>query len=200
MIELSNEQLHFIVSTLDDEDRPKIESHLLRLSLEDRYLRFFAALGDYQIKKYVAGLDLKQGRAFGVFTLPDRRLVGLAHVSRITKQDLRVMAELGVSVDSDMRTKGLGKRLMDRAITYCQTSNVNTLFMSCLRENKVMQKLAREFGLRLVVNADEAMAELDMDPAARASALPREIAYEQISLFDKAYRHNQAIMNTILRV
>lgn len=110
------------------------------------------------------------------------------------------MAELGVSVDSDMRTKGLGKRLMDRAITYCQTSNVNTLFMSCLRENKVMQKLAREFGLRLVVNADEAMAELDMDPAARASALPREIAYEQISLFDKAYRHNQAIMNTILRV
>ena len=200
MIELNSEQMHFIVSTLDEEDRPKIKSHLLRLNREDRYLRFFAALGDPQIERYVDKMNLNDERAFGIFTLPDRRLIGMAHVSRIQKQDDRVMAEFGVSVDRDFRQKGLGKRLMDRAITYCQTSGVNTMFMSCLRENKTMQKLAREFGLRVVVDADEAMAELEMNPAQRAMALPREIAYEQISLFDKAYRHNQAIMNTILRV
>lgn len=199
-VPISSDQLHIIVSTLDEEDRPKIESHLLRLSLEDRYLRFFAALGDYQVKKYVANLDLKNGRGFGVFSLPDRKLIGFAHVSRITKNGDRVIAEIGLSVDSDVRNKGLGRRLMDRAITYCQVSNVNTLFMCCLRENRVMQKLAVEFGLRLVLDAGEAIAELDLHPAARAVTLPREIAYEQISMFDKAFRNHQDLIRTALGV
>jgi hypothetical protein len=33
--------------------------------------------------------------------------------------------------------------------------------MCCLRENKKMQKLARNFGLHVVVDADEAYADLE---------------------------------------
>jgi hypothetical protein len=72
--------------------------------------------------------------------------------------------------------------------------------MSCLRENKRMQSISRAAGLTVVVNADEAFADLNLDGSDRATARSHEIAYEQISVFDKAYRHNQAMLNEILGV
>lgn len=197
-LDLNTSQLHFIVTTLDEEDRPKIESHLLRLSKEDRYLRFFAALGDSQVKHYASTINLQKGKAFGVITLPERKLVALAHISEIEKSDSRIIAEMGISVDADVRIQGLGKRLMDRAVTYCQTHGINTLFMSCLRENKVMQKLAKDFDLRIVLDAGEAMAELDLDPLDKMKAMPKEMLYQQISLFDKAFKHNQMLIDAVL--
>lgn len=195
------EQLNFIISSLDDEDRPKIRSHLMRMNHEDRYLRFFATLSDSAIEHYAMNiLDLKHGRAFGIITIPDRRLIGLAHVSRIELGERRVSAEVGISIDEEYRSKGLSKRLMDRALVYCRSNGVNTIYMSCLRENKRVQAVARAAGLKVVANADEAMAELELTPAERAANISHEIAYEQISLFDKAYRHNEALMNSVFSV
>jgi RimJ/RimL family protein N-acetyltransferase len=194
-------QLNYIIVSLDDEDRPKIKSHLLRLSHEDRYMRFFATLSDFMIDKYAGEmLDLNTGRGFGVLTIPGRKLVAFAHVSRIEIADHRVQAELGISIDVDFRGKGLAKRLMDRVLVYCRANNVNTLYMSCLRENKRMQSISRAAGLTVVVNADEAFADLNLDGSDRATARSHEIAYEQISVFDKAYRHNQAMLNEMLGV
>lgn len=203
MIELpfNPEQLNFIISSLDDEDRPKIKSHLLRMNHEDRYLRFFATLGDSAIDHYAMKIiDLKHGKAFGIITIPDRKLIGLAHVSRIEVGEHRISAEIGISVDSEYRSKGLSKRLMDRALVYCRSNGVNTIYMSCLRENKRVQAVARAAGLKVVVNADEAVAQLELNPGERAANISHEIAYEQISLFDKAYRHNQTMMNAVFNV
>ncbi len=195
------DQLNYIIVSLDDEDKPKIKSHLKRLSLEDRYMRFFATAKDSMIDRYVDEmLDLNAGRGFGILTIPARKLVAFAHVSRIEQADHRVQAELGISIDAEFRGKGLAKRLMDRVLVYCRANDVNTLFMSCLRENKRMQKISRSAGLHVVVNADEAFADLDLDGSDRDTARSHEIAYEQISVFDKAYRHNQALINEMLGV
>jgi|DEB19_MinimDraft_2_1074335.scaffolds.fasta_scaffold75531_2 GNAT superfamily N-acetyltransferase len=194
-------QLHYIISTLDDEDKPKILSHLKRLSVEDRYLRFFGALKDSAIETYVNSfLDLNNGRGFGIFSIPDRKLIGFAHVSAREYEDHLVKAELGISVDSDLRGKGLAKRMMDRILVYCKANGINTLFMSCLRENKPMQHIARSAGLKLLLNADEAFAELEFSESEKKINMSHEIAYEQISIFDKAYRQNQALVNEILKI
>lgn len=201
MIELpfDPKQLNFIISTLDDEDRPKIRSHLLRLNQEDRYLRFFTIAKDELIERYVREIiDLEEGRAFGIVTIPNRKLIGLAHVSRIETADHRVSAEVGFSIDREYRGQGLAKRLMDRVLTYCKANNVNTLYMNCLRENRAMQHVARSAGLRTITNADEAVAELELKPSDREGSLSQEIAYEQISVFDKAYRRNEELMNLML--
>lgn len=195
------DQLNYIIVSLDDEDKPKIKSHLKRLNHEDRFMRFFAAASDSVIDRYVDGLlDLTTGRGFGVLTIPGRQLVALAHVSRIDVADHRIQAELGISIDVEFRGKGLAKRLMDRVLVYCRANNVNTLYMSCLRENKRMQSISRAAGLTVVVNADEAFAELNLDNSDRSTARSHEIAYEQISVFDKAYRNNQAMLNEMLGV
>ncbi len=195
------DQLNYIIVSIDDEDKPKVKSHLKRLSMEDRYMRFFAAVKDTMIDRYVDEmLDFEHGRGFGVFTIPNRKLVAFAHVSRIEQADHRVQAELGISIDVDFRGKGLAKRLMDRVLVYCRANGVNTLFMSCLRENRRMQHISRAAGLTVVVNADEAFADLNLDGSDRDTARSHEIAYEQISVFDKAYRHNQALLNEMLGV
>ena len=195
------DQLNYIIVSIDDEDKPKVKSHLKRLSMEDRYMRFFATVKDTMIDRYVDEmLDFQHGRGFGVFTIPDRKLVAFAHVSRIEQADHRVQAELGISIDVDFRGKGLAKRLMDRVLVYCRANGVNTLFMSCLRENRRMQKISQDAGLTVVVNADEAFADLNLDGSDRETARSHEIAYEQISVFDKAYRHNQTLLNEMLGV
>ena len=192
-------QLTFIISTLDDEDLPKIRSHLLRLNQEDRYLRFFTIAKDALIERYVRDhIDLVFGRGFGIITIPDRRLIGFAHASRIENENGRVSVEVGFSVDREFRGQGLAKRLMDRVLTYCRTHHVDTMYMSCLRENRAMQAIARNAGLRIVTNADEAVAELELSPSDHAKSISQEIAYEQISVFDKAYRRNEAMMNLML--
>lgn len=195
------EQLQFFVSTLDDEDKPKILNHLLRLDLDDRYLRFFASLNDHSLRKYVNEiLDLDGGRGFGIFTLPDRKLIAFAHVSSSEQKDHLVKAEIGISVDKEFRGKGLAKRLMDRILVYCKANGINTLFMSCLRENKAMQHIARSAGLKLGIDAGEAFAELEFSEAEKVASMSHEIAYQQITVFDKAYRNNQLLVNELFKV
>lgn len=189
-----------LITSLGNSDKPNIEQHLLGLSKEDRYLRFFSALGDEQIKNYVASMDLIEGKAFAIVSLPHGEILGLAHVSRAEKEDDKIFAELGISIDSKFRGQGFGKKLMDRVISYCHTHRVNVLYMSCLRENRAMQKLARHFDLKIDVNPDEAAAELQIDSATALSYLPKEICFQQISLIDKVFRRNQKFLNSFLNL
>lgn len=194
-------QLQFFVTSLDDKDRPEILAHLLRLSAEDRYLRFFGGLNDDVLRTYVSKhLDLEAGRGFGVVSVPDRKLIGFAHVSAREYSGSKVKAELGISIDAEARGKGLAKRLIDRSLVYCKAHGINTLFMSCLRENQAMQHIAASAGLKLLINADEAFAELEFGDHEKQINMSHEIAYEQISIFDKAYRQNQALVNEILKI
>jgi hypothetical protein len=61
-----------------------------------------------------------------------------------------------------------------------------------------MQAVAKSFGLKLVIDAGEAVAELELNSSSAKEAMPREIAYQQISIFDKAYRNNQVMLNSVL--
>lgn len=150
---------------LTDADRPLILSHYLRLSPEDRYLRFFSALGDYQITRFVENLlDLNEGVAFGI--MEDGALVGVGCVSKSMVRDDRIEAEAGFSVDSNFRSRGFASMLMSAMIGYCKGAGVDTLVMCCLRQNRKMQAIAKNFGLHIVIDDDEVYADLNLTGAA----------------------------------
>jgi len=140
-------------------DESLILAHYLRLSPDDRYLRFCSALSDYAITHFVKDvMDLADGVAFGIMI--DGELVGVAYIGPTYESDGRDTAEAGFSIDADHRGEGHASLLMSAIIGYCRGRRIQTLVMSCLRENKRMQQIARNFGLRVVIDRDEAYADL----------------------------------------
>lgn len=140
---------------LSPADLPQIAEHLLRLSADDRYLRFCTSATDDFIRRYVFKImNLDKDLAYGAFDGP--KLVGLAHIVLIDDTS----CELAFSIDEEYRGHGLARVLMRTAIGACEELDVSKLCMSCLRQNKKMQALATSFGLSMTITYDEAYAEL----------------------------------------
>lgn len=192
------DHLRYVITTLQDLDKRAILDHLLRLDTEDRYMRFFAAVNDDVLTLYVKDkMSLEESKAFGIYDPNDRdKLIAFAHLTGEEKIAYGCRAELGISIDKNFRNMGLASRLLDRVLTHCRAHGVNTLFMSCLRQNVTMQRLAKRAGLRLVLDHQEALAELNLPeyPVDKAISISHEIAYEQISIMDNCYRRNKQLL------
>jgi RimJ/RimL family protein N-acetyltransferase len=147
---------HFHIIELGEQHRPLIRDHLLRLSNEDRQLRFFTHLTDFMITRYAMELiSFKRDIVFG--EILDGKLIGMASISNIEG----VGCEAAFSIDEDQRGTGLARELMRAIINRCRSLGVNKICMSCLRRNIKMQALARSFGLDMKITFDEAYAELE---------------------------------------
>lgn len=143
------------IKQLEDIDKVQIYEHLLRLSREDRYLRFCISVSDDFIHRYVyATMNLVRDPSYGAFT--DGRLVGMANIVLVSATE----CELAFTIDAEHRGTGLARTLMKTAIARCRELGVQKLCMSCLRENRKMQALATSFGLNMTITYDEAYAEL----------------------------------------
>jgi GNAT superfamily N-acetyltransferase len=183
-----------LVSELDDSDKPAIIAHLKRLNPNDRYLRFFAVLGDCALEKYVDEVvNFKKSKGYGIFDATKSKLLAFAHISKSVDEDA---AEIGISVDADHRGIGLAKDLMSRILVFSKSNKINTLFMSCLRENKAMQSIARQTGMEVVVDHSEAIAKLKLSqtPYEAFMNTSREIAFQNVTIFDKCYRQNAVLL------
>ncbi|CAM5216596.1 Acetyltransferase OS=Castellaniella defragrans OX=75697 GN=HNR28_003434 PE=4 SV=1 [Castellaniella defragrans] len=58
-------------------------------------------------------------------------------------------AELGISVSTDLQSKGLGSKLLAKGIRYCRERGTNGITGTVLAENSRMLGLARKFGFSL---------------------------------------------------
>jgi len=146
----------FHITELGEQHRPLIRDHLLRLSKEDRQLRFFSAVGDFMITRYAMELiDFHRDIVFG--EIQDGKLIGMSSISNIEG----VGCEAAFSIDEDQRGTGLARELMRAVIQRCRTLGVHKICMSCLRRNVKMQALARSFGMDMKITFDEAYAELE---------------------------------------
>lgn len=186
----------WVVNDMINQELPDINAHLLRLDVNDRYLRFFAALNDEAVTRYVYEMiDFKTQKGYGIYDTDKKTLIAFAHII----EDGNGTAEVGISVDKNLRGAGLAKDLMERILVHCKANGVNTIFMSCLRENKIMQSIARKAGLDVVIEHDEAVAKLNLDvnPFQQAVYQTKEIAYQQVTIFDKCYRQNALLLQSL---
>lgn len=171
--------MKYRIVELTDRDRAAVKAHLLRLSTEDRRLRFFTTLSDEAVKRYVdERLDFNRGRIFGVLN-PEGRLVGVAQASEVVEKDGHISCEAAFSIDREERSHGLARRLMQAIITHCRERGVSRLCMSCLRNNERMKALALSFGLKMRIDFDEVYAELGVTdvtgPAAELNTSPKSV-------------------------
>lgn len=131
-----------IVRRLWEGERDAVRQLYLSLDHEDRRLRFFSALNDTAISRYVDDLDFLQGIVLGAFDL-DAKLLGTLELSPEGDS-----TELALAVASDARGKGVGRALVARAWEETRTSSARELVLVCLTENTAMRNLAKRLGMK----------------------------------------------------
>lgn len=176
------------VQRLNARHRDDITRHLLQLPGEDRRLRFGQSIRDEAVRQYVAGIDFDRDRVFGIHG-SDVELIGAAHLALDAEAQA---AELGLSVDPASRGKGYGYALLQRSLLHAANIGFRVLFMHCLAENGIMMHLARKSGLRIVVRAGEADAQLLLDRDAHGGVLKEAMA-DQFALVDIALKQQRIV-------
>jgi GNAT superfamily N-acetyltransferase len=177
--------MEILIRELTRAERPALVEHFRALGFSDRRLRFGLPLGDFSVQQYVERIDFEHDAVFGVAD-DALRLLGVAHVARAGAH-----AELGISVLQPQRRRGIGGALLARAHTRGRNWGVRALFVHCLAENNAMMRLARERGMKVVVEAGEADAWLALEPADAASHFG-EVFAQRVALFDHALKQGRA--------
>lgn len=144
--------------------RALIETHLLALGDEDRYLRFGYAANDDHIRAYVRGLRFDRDEIFGIFNRK-LALIGMAHLTYASVGVPRDSAEFGVSVSPLVRGRGYGNLLFRRAVMHARNAGVSVMHIHALSENRAMLKIARNAGASVERDGTESIAHLRLPPA-----------------------------------
>jgi len=174
-----------IVQRLTQRTRAALAEHLLKLSTDDRHLRFGSSLSADGIVQYVERIDFDRDAVFGVHDL-GLVIVGVAHLAFLADH-----AELGLSVLDGHRGLGVGSSLFERAAAHARNRSVPRLYMHCLRENAAVVHIARKFGMHIVAEAGEADAHLELPPAS-AGSIAGEFVTDRLALYDYALKSQVA--------
>lgn len=158
--------------------RDAYRAHLAALDPDDTRLRFGSVIGGDAVAAYVDRIDFESDVVFAVRD-DALRVVAAAHVAVLDA----TTAELGVSVDSDRRRRGIATALVRRAAAHARNRNLRTLYMHCLAENAAMMHIARRAGMAVVFQSGHADAHLTLPPADSASLVGEALA-DGIALVD----------------
>lgn len=123
-------------------ERWKLRDHLLRLAPHDRQLRFRGTLSDHAIAVYCDRGELARGYVSGCFI--DGVLRGAAEL-HIDGPHFSKRGEVAFSVETPWQNQGIASELLRRTLVIARNRSVRTLYMTCLLDNRPMQRVARKF-------------------------------------------------------
>lgn len=146
--------MYAAIVALPPADRARIEAHLLRLSPEDRSLRFAAGLvTDETVRRYAASIDFERDIVMGLVS--KRGLViGLVH-GCVFEHGGRRHVEAAFSVDAEWRQRGLGARLMDALLARTAALGGAQLLGQCAVRNLPMRRIFERAEMTLTRDDDE---------------------------------------------
>jgi acetyltransferase len=146
-----------IVRPIRPEDEAQHLAFLQKLDPEDVRLRVFYSRRSIERTELARLTQIDYGREMA-FIATTRDANGqeetLAAVRAISDPD-NDSAEFGITVRSDVKGGGLGKRLMNKLIAYQRAQGTRWLVATVLQENDRMLKLAHELGFSVVKPAPE---------------------------------------------
>jgi RimJ/RimL family protein N-acetyltransferase len=171
----------------------KYEEHLCRLNMEDRRLRFGIIRKDESIRDYVENISSLNDVIFACFD-DDLNVVGAAHVSFIETEHGKI-AELGFSVERQLRGKGIGTILFEKAVEWGENRQIDQLFTQCLTENSWMMRKARQEGMQIHNDGMETEAYLKLEK--HFPHFSKEVLEEGLAWIDFGFKSQFHILKEI---
>jgi RimJ/RimL family protein N-acetyltransferase len=143
--------------------------HLVRLSPEDRSLRFWGAcVTDESIRKYVDGIRFG-GDIVLAMVDDEGRVRGLAHGCVYEARGVPTV-EAAFSVDEDLRGQGWGNELMECLVDAAGAIGVRSIVAMCVARNQPMRRVFARAGMEVSREEDEVHAVLANLAPAKAPA------------------------------
>jgi GNAT superfamily N-acetyltransferase len=148
------------VETLSASEAPAVRDHIKRLDEMDRYSRFFSAMSDESIDRYVARLDWSRMIAVGLYQ--DDALIGIAELG--WEDGARTdTAEMAVTVDSAYRHRGIAGWLVNETVRRGRKAGVRRMEATWIGGNDSIAKIMRSHGAQVWLSGSHwcGIAELD---------------------------------------
>ena len=168
------------IRRLSPGERDLLAEHFLRLSAEDRRLRFGGLAGRERVRAYCAGLEWPPSVVLGRFV--DGRLRAVGELKPIAGPP-PFAAEVAVSVEAPFRGRGVGTELFRRLLVRARNRLIARVHMLCLLDNRSVQGIARRLGGALAFHPGEVEAEVRL-PWPGPSSLAEEWLEEAGALLD----------------
>src|SRR5689334_100049 len=148
-----------VIRRLGPGERDLLPGHFLRLSAEDRHLRFGGRTGEERIRAYCARLAWPPSVVLGYLVDGVPRAVG--ELKPIAGPP-PFAAELAVSVEAPFRGRGVGTELCRRLLVRARNRLIARVHMLCLLDNRSVQRIARGLGGALAFHPGEVEAEIGL--------------------------------------
>jgi len=160
-----------IIRPIRPEDEALYAMFFSKLSPDDIRMRFFTAKPDLSFKflARLTQIDYAREMAFVAIAAETGELLG---VSRLVADPDYTSAEYGVLVRSDLKSKGLGWRLMEHLIRYAQREGLEELQGDVLASNTTMLRMCGEFGFHIEADVSDVgirKVSLKLDDAAKVA-------------------------------
>ena len=134
-------------------ERADLREHLLRLTVEDRCMRFCGGVGEAHIDYYCAHADDRHRLVVGYFV--DEVLRGAGEIVFLGEPTWGKGCEIALSVEQPYQNRGVGSELLRRLLVLARNRGAATVLRLCLGENRKMQALADKFKAELRFDGSE---------------------------------------------
>ena len=128
---------------LASSERMLLRDHLLRLTPDDRALRFLSEVSVEHIEQYCTRVDEHFRIVIGYFVAGVMR--GAGEIVFNAGPTWLAGCEVALSVEQSFQNGGVGAELLRRLLVLARNRGVSKVTMLCMRSNRRMQKLARKF-------------------------------------------------------
>ncbi len=145
--------MRIFIRMLRPDDAAFYPDFLAEVTAEDMRLRFLAPMRALRRELIGQLTQLDPARAAAFVALDDAtgKLLGVARLH----YEGRLDGEYAILVRSRLKGLGLGWLLMTRLIEYARVIGLRQIHGLVLAENTVMLKMCREFGFKIVDDAEE---------------------------------------------
>jgi acetyltransferase len=145
------------------EDEPQLRAFISQVTKEDLYYRYFSEINEFTHDDLanMTQIDYDREMAFVAVRRSDKgdEILG---VTRAISDPDNVDAEFAVLVRSDLKGLGLGRRLLEKLISYTRDHGLLRLNGITMPNNRGMVTLARKLGFDVDIQLDEGIVALSL--------------------------------------
>lgn len=141
------------------EDEPLHADFIRHVTKDDLYKRFFNEVGEFNHEALANMTQIDYDREMAFVAVQNGNIIG---VSRALINPENTNAEFAILIRSDLKGRGLGRQLLERAIHYCRDKGTTKISGMTMPSNQGMIALAKRCGFTVEIYLEDGVAELEL--------------------------------------